>query len=210
LVLLIFVGATAYSSAGLAQTTRLGVFGSIGMGGEAEADLDLENAADLDDSQDLDATFGAGLSYDAAVAKILSLGALFRFYQWSTDNYSWETGGDNRGLGLDIAFLPRLRFPARKLEIYFAVPVGLSVASKDDNRTFLIVDSAYKMGLGHNLGFFGGVQFPIDRDMALFGELGWQSRSITHTASAEADSDAEAELTYATGQVTLNAGFVFF
>lgn len=200
----------AIAPSAFAQQTRLALFGTVGMGGEAKAELDLENAPDMDDTQDLDSTLGAGLSYDGAVAKILSLGASFRFYSWGADDYDWESGADNGGLGFDAAFLPRLRFPARKLEIYFAVPVGLTVASKEDNTTFAIIDSEYDTGLGYNLGFFGGVQFPIDRDMALFGELGWQTRSVSHSARAEANSDSEADLSYETGQVMLNAGFAFF
>lgn len=202
------IAALAGTEAAHAET-RLGVYGIIGLAGEAEAELETDNASP-NDTEDLDYSLGAGLSYDAALARILSLGVLFRFYGWGADNYDWETDGDNEGLGLDVAFLPRLRFPARKLELYLSAPIGLTVASKDDNTTFVIVETEYDMGVGYNYGLFGGIQVPIDRDMALFGELGYQARHVSQSGHAEADEDTDAELTYDTGQFVINLGAAFF
>ncbi len=197
-------------SADASAETRLGVFGSVGFGGEvdAEGEPDFFAAVESEDKQDLDPTLGVGVSYDAALAKILSAGILLRFFKWEADRYGWETAGDNAGVGLDISFLPRLRFPARKLEIYGALPVGLTLASKEENT--IGVDVEYDLGVGYNLGLFGGVQFPIDRDMAVFGELGWQFRSLTTDGNAEANENLDAELRWDTGQFTINAGLAFF
>jgi hypothetical protein len=198
-----------------AADTRLGVFGTVGFGGEVEAEADVDNATDPpEEDQDLDTTLGAGFSYDSSVFRMLSLGALFRFYSWSADSYSWEGTDDNEGIGFDIAFLPRLRFPSRKFELYLSTPVGLTLATKEDAQALVLglipVDLEYELGFGWNFGVFGGVQFPISRDVALFGELGWQMRGVSNHAQAEGDGDFEGDLDTKTGQLTLNVGAAFF
>lgn len=199
------VASTAFAQA------RLGLFGTAGFGGDAEASLDLDAGVDpADEDAELETSLGVGASYDVAVAKLLSLGGLFRVTSWEARRYTWEIDEDNAGLAFDVAFLPRLRFAARRLEIYAAVPIGLTLATKEDNFTFYALDSEYDMGWGYNLGIFGGIQFPLAPDLALFTELGWLARGITQQGHAKGNSDNDAELEYSTGQFTLNVGVGFY
>jgi hypothetical protein len=195
-----------------ADDTRLGAYGIINLSGEMEGELQGGDG-DPDDQQDMDYSVGAGLSYDTAIVRILALGALFRFYSWSADDFSWETDGDNEGLGFDIDFLPRLRFPARKLEVYFSLPMGLTVASKDDNAVLAVFETEYDIGVGYNYGLFGGVQFPLDREMALFGEFGYQVRNVTFDAEGRFAGEGDPidrELHTEVGQFAINLGAAFF
>jgi hypothetical protein len=199
------VASTAFAQA------RIGVFGTAGFGGEAEASVDLESGVDpADDGPELQTSLGLGASYDTPVTQLVSLGGLLRIASWEAHRYTWEVDGDNTGWAFDFAFLPRLRFEARGLEFYAAVPLGLTLATKEDNLTFFAIDTEYDVGFGYNLGVFGGVQIPLEPNLALFAELGWLGRGITQQGHAQGDSSADGELEYSTGQFAVNFGVAFF
>ncbi len=205
------IGAIWFPGSAEAAQGRGAVFGVAGVGGEVEADLDLDGAFDPDsDRADMDVTLGIGASYDFAIAEVFALGGLGRFFRWEADNYEWEVDGENEGLGGDLSLLPRLHFRVEPVELNITMPFGLTLMSKDDNRvTLFAVDSQYDMGVGWNWGLFAGVTYPLGTSVSLLGEVGWLVRDIDQHGEARNDSGADGDLEATFSQLTFNVGVAF-
>lgn len=189
---------------------RFAAFGSLGFGGVSKAEVDFQTGLDSGpDESALDVTLGLGASYDRPLAPFFSLGGLARAYAWSADTYAWETRGGNGGLGFDLAVLPRVHVDVKLVELYLTLPIGFTVASKDENRTYLLVDTQYDLGLGYNWGLFAGVQYPLLPGAAAFFEAGWLLHTIYQRGEAEADAAIDGELEQRMGQFTINLGLAF-
>ena len=142
----------------------------LGFGGDAEFDGDDQFAGDLE------TTLGGQFGVDAVVLRHLSLGGEARI-----GASKWIRTGDRTKL-IDLNFKPRLRFPLGRspLELYFTVPVGITVPR--------LADGGPGQGtVGWNLGAGGGLNFWITDSFGLNVEPMW----IMHRFKVDADGDPE-------------------
>jgi hypothetical protein len=130
----------------------------LGFGGDAEFDGDRQFAGDLE------TTLGGQFGVDVVVARYFSLGGEARI-----GASRWVRTGDRTKL-IDLAFKPRLRFPIRRtpLELYFAVPVGVTIPRLADGGP-----PGVDGKVGWNLGVGGGLNFWITESFGLNVEPMW-------------------------------------
>jgi hypothetical protein len=142
----------------------------LGFGGDAEFDGDRQFAGGLD------TTLGGQFGVDAVILRHLSLGGEMRI-----GAAKWERTGDRTKL-IDIDFKPRLRFPLGRspVELYFAVPVGLTVPRLAD-----MGPPGSEGKAGWNLGVGGGLNVFITDSFGLNAEPMW----LMHKFKTDAEGD---------------------
>lgn len=160
----------------------------LGFGGDAEFDGDDQFAGDLD------TTLGGQFGVDVVVLRHLSLGGEARI-----GASKWIRTGDRTKL-IDLAFKPRLRFPLGRspLELYFSVPVGITIPRLADGGPPGADGKA-----GWNLGVGGGLNFWITDSFGLNVEPMW----LVHRFKV--DSDGDYQYTLKQFSLFLNAAFAF-
>jgi hypothetical protein len=141
----------------------------LGFGGEAEIEGALRGPFGLGEVRgsthpDQVTTLGGQVGFDIPVLRFLSLGGEARFGTFNT-----ETFADNdvdRSKLIDLDFKPRLTLPLRHspIELYFTVPVGLTIPILADD---FGGDDGIDGKLGWNLGIGAGINFWITRSFAL-------------------------------------------
>jgi hypothetical protein len=99
-----------------------------------------------------------------AVLRFLSLGGEARFGTFNTEAFA-DNDVDRSKL-IDLDFKPRLTLPLRHspIELYFTVPVGLTIPILADD---FGGDDGIDGKLGWNLGIGAGINFWITRSFAL-------------------------------------------
>lgn len=137
----------------------------LGFGGKAEADyrgpLGIRAS---DTNNDQVTTLGGQVGVDVPVLRFLSLGAEARLGAFNS-RYLDDRGVDRSKL-IDLDFKPRLTLPLRRtpLELYFTVPVGLTIPIlADDFGDGNNVDAK----VGWNLGIGAGLNVWLTRRFAL-------------------------------------------
>jgi hypothetical protein len=137
----------------------------LGFGGKAEVDytgpLGIRASAPNDDEV---TTIGGQVGFDIPVLRFLSLGAEARIGAFNTETL--DDRGIDRSKLIDLDFKPRLTLPLRRspVELYFTLPVGLTIPFlADDFGNGTAVDA----NLGWNLGIGAGINFWLTRSIAL-------------------------------------------
>ena len=121
----------------------------LGFGGDAEVDGDDQFSGDLE------TTVGGQIGVDRVISRYFSLGGEARF-----GRARWKQFDGTKLIDLDIK--PRLRLPLRRsIELYAAVPVGLTIPRLRD------VPNAPDSSTGWNIGAGGGINFFITDDFGL-------------------------------------------
>ncbi len=113
--------AAADDHTNLIPDTRL--YGGLWLGFGGDADLD----GDGEFGGEMKTTVGGQVGLEQVLARYFSLGAEVRF-----GRAKWKYGNNTKLIDIDLK--PRLRFPLRNtpLELYVAVPVGLTVPRLGD------------------------------------------------------------------------------
>jgi hypothetical protein len=137
----------------------------LGFGGNADVDyagpLGIRASAPNDDQV---TTIGGQVGFDIPVLRFLSLGGEARMGAFNTKGL--DDNGIDRSKLIDLDFKPRLTFPLRRspIELYFAVPVGLTIPIlADDFGNGNAVDA----NVGWNLGIGAGINFWLTQRIAL-------------------------------------------
>lgn len=124
----------------------------LGFGGDAEIDGDDQFAGDLE------TTVGGQIGLDQVVSRYFSLGAEARF-----GRAAWKAFNSKL---IDLDFKPRLRLPLRRsIELYAAVPVGITIPRLDDDLP--------EGKTGWNIGAGAGINLFITDDFGLNAEPMW-------------------------------------
>lgn len=126
---------------------------SLAFGGELKPER-------FDDGYDLDPTVGLQGGVDYVMSDYFSIGGETRFLFWKPDGY-----GD-RSFFWDIDVKPRGRyaFDNLPLEVYGALPIGLTVPG---------LDGAAEGKIGWNIGVVAGANWFFNEKMGVNAELGW-------------------------------------
>jgi hypothetical protein len=120
-----------------------------------------ESVAGFNGTADLDPTVGLQFGADYVLHKYFSIGGETRFLWWKPDgaadrNFLWD---------LDVKPRGRYAFGNIPLEVYGALPIGLSVAG---------LSGEPEGGAGFNVGLVGGANWFFNSKMAINAEIGWQ------------------------------------
>jgi hypothetical protein len=124
----------------------------LGFGGDAEIDGDNQFAGDLE------TTVGGQIGLDQVMSRYFSLGGEVRF-----GRAAWKAFNSKL---IDIDVKPRLRLPLRRsIELYAAVPVGVTIPRLDD---------ALPEGkTGWNIGAGAGINLFLTDNFGLNAEPMW-------------------------------------
>jgi hypothetical protein len=109
-------------------------------------------------------TLGGQGGVDVVVARYLSLGGEVRVGGFRAHPF------DSRNRLIDLDFKPRLRLPLARtpLELYFTVPVGLTIPRLSD-----AAGNNVDNNIGWNVGVGGGINAFLTRSFALNAEPIW-------------------------------------
>lgn len=138
----------------------------LGFGGSLETETSGPlGLIRLDTDDDLVTTLGGQVGVDVPILRYLSLGAEARIGSFNGDTL--DDNGVDRSKLIDLDFKPRLTFPLRRspLELYFTVPVGLTIPLLADD--YGDGNDGIDGELGWNLGIGAGINFWITRSFAL-------------------------------------------
>ncbi len=138
----------------------------FGFGGEFQ--VELSNAILLASTEpDLDPTIGIQAGLDYVLMKYFALGAELRLSWWKPERNIVALQDDpGRSLFVDIDIKPRGRYEFSNipLEVYGTLPLGLSIASIND-------DIRMDGGAGFNLGFGVGATYFVTSRFGFNTEL---------------------------------------
>jgi hypothetical protein len=128
----------------------------VGFGGHFNVDLNSGGSR----NQALKATIGIQAGVDYVVMKYFAIGGEFRLGWWNTKQAS-DAGAD-RSLLVDFDVKPRgmYTFKSIPLELYGAIPIGLTIPSLDSRFN---VDT----NVGWNIGFGGGASWFFTKHMGV-------------------------------------------
>lgn len=126
-----------------------------------------------------DSTLGGQFGFDAVVSRFVSLGAEARI-----GASKWEKLRDRSKL-IDLDFKPRLRLPLRgtPIELYIAVPVGLTIPRLSD-----AVDPGTNLGngkAGWNFGVGPGINLFLGDTFGINAEPIWMFHKFKDDAHHE-------------------------
>ena len=153
---------------------------------------------------DLDGSYGLGLSYDVPFHDYFTVGASLELLSWNTDGRG-DNGVDRFTLANLGGFI-KVRIPLRSgsttIEPYARLPLGLSLnfPSNDD------VDDRLNTGFGFNSGLWLGATFFVSDNIGLNAELGYRYFRVSHEVDLNG-SNPDFDMTV--GQGGLNLGVVF-
>jgi hypothetical protein len=148
-----------------AAAIEVGLKGMFGFGGEMKID---DNGVDTDD--DMEPTAGLGLYGSYELLPFLDVGAQAAFLWYQTE------GGDDANLdppvAIDLGVLlrPEWTFLGGKLDVYAAIPLGISIYVPSDD---VENATAAKTGFGIHAGVLPGVTYRFWGGLGAFVEVGW-------------------------------------
>jgi opacity protein-like surface antigen len=142
---------------------------NIAVGGDLKLDEDLLG---VEVSPDLDPTVGLQFGADYVLHEYFSIGGETRFLWFKID------GGQSRNFLWDLDIKPRGRYAFGNipLEVYGALPIGLTVAG--------IEGEGADGGAGFNVGLLAGANWFFTNHLGVNAEMGWQF----HKFKVEADA----------------------
>jgi hypothetical protein len=135
---------------------------SVALGGSRNYDFDseLDNIFENLPNTDLDPTLGFQGGADYVVMDYFSIGGEMRFLWTKMD------GVGDRDFLWDLDVKPRGRYAFKKipLEVYGALPIGLTVAG---------ISGEPEGKVGFNIGLVGGANWFFTKKMGINAEMGW-------------------------------------
>jgi hypothetical protein len=145
---------------------------SIAVGGERSEQIDGFPAVGLD----LDPTLGFQGGVDYVIMDYFSIGGEMRFLWSKADN-----AGD-RDFLWDLDVKPRGRYPFKKLplEVYGALPIGLTIPA---------IPNAPEGTAGFNVGLVGGATWWFTTKLGINAEMGWTFHKYGREFAGRLDTD---------------------
>jgi hypothetical protein len=139
---------------------------NVAVGGDMQVESEQFPLGEIE--ADLDPTIGLQFGADYVLHRYFSIGGEMRF------NWVGYDGGGDRIFLWDLAVKPRGRyaFDNIPLELYGALPLGLTVAG---------FDGEPEGTAGFNIGLVGGANYWFTKNMAINAEIGW----VFHKFGAE-------------------------
>lgn len=176
--------------AGRADALEVGFKGMFAFGGEASIE---DQGAEADD--DMEATAGFGLYGTYGLFRYLDIGAQVAFLWYETE--AMDDNDQDANTAIDIGALVKPKFPllGGKLDIYVAVPIGLSIFVPSSD-----TDDVIKTGVGMHVGVLPGVAYRFWKGLGAFAELGWSFHLGKHDKKGGGDYE------YSFSQFALNLG----
>jgi hypothetical protein len=145
----------------------------FGFGGELHVDVENNIGITAQNEPDLDPTVGLQAGVDYVLMEYFAIGGELRLSWWRPERNPAPLQDDpGRSLFVDIDVKPRGRYVFKNLplEVYGTLPLGLSIASLND-------DIPMDGGAGFNLGFGGGATYfftsRLGVNMELLGVWHW-------------------------------------
>lgn len=176
-----FLPATAFAEGD--TTLLVGVTGGFGgsFNGEwdstiGNSDFQINLSDDIDDL-DMANTWGGMLHYDTNPYQFFALGSRINIVGFSDQDRADDNWSRNTAIDLDLS--PRLRFdlPKAPIELYLAVPFGVSILNaSEDWKDEGNLDFGW--GYGFNISALLGAIFEINNSFGVFVEAGWTMRTI--------------------------------
>ncbi len=187
------------------SSVRLNVGGTIGLAGEAKAEIDDVDDDDQPDGADLDPTFGLHAGIEVPLHQYFTLGGEFGMSFWQTE----DDDGD-RQKQLDVLARPKLRIsPVQGLELYGVVPVGLTyyIPSEDMSGEEMGYKVDFKGGPGFAVGVGAGATYFVTEHFGLNAEAGYLYRKFNMSIEESlGDQSASTDAKGSFGQLQLRAG----
>jgi hypothetical protein len=178
----------------------------LGVGGEAEAEIEIPGLGDPTVETDLEASFGGALSWMSPLHRYFVLGAQLGVLSWTVED------ADDRNLLTDLLLVPQGRLPVSDdLELTLSVPVGLVVdfwGGDDVNAGAVMADVA--PAFGFEIGFLLGLRYAVSSSVGLLARLGYVMHSFTHEAELDVGgASATQDLGISLGQPRIQLGVSF-
>jgi hypothetical protein len=178
----------------------------LGVGGEAELEIEVPGVVDVTGDADLEASFGGALSWMSPLHRYFVLGAQLGVLSWTVED------ADDRNLLTDLLLVPQGRLPVSDdLELTLSVPVGLVVdfwGGDDVNAGAVMADLA--PAFGFEIGFLLGLRYALSPSVGLLARLGYVMHTFTHEAELETPvGDATQDLGISLGQPRIQLGVSF-
>lgn len=186
----------------------------LGFGGALDATVDT-GLAEVTGSADLDVSVGLAAQYLVPVHRYFAIGGLAGFLTWQSE------AGSSRNVAFDLAALPEGKFAVlRDLELYVAMPIGLSIDVLNEverGNTVLFPGGSVAANIsggaapGFVIGGLFGVRYQIARKFGLLGELGFMYRTFGHTISGDVNGRSQDlfDVSVSFTQFVMNFGVYF-
>ncbi|MBN1655408.1 MAG: hypothetical protein JXA30_16700 [Deltaproteobacteria bacterium] len=189
----LFLVAQSTTTAAQEYGTNLRLFGQFILGVAGSVDGETEAGGFSQDFEgDLDPSIGFGAGADFGLHEYFALGGIFRYFSISPED------AEDSSSAIDIDALPRLRYPFEQGEVYFAIPVGLTIFIPDEGDA----------EVGWNLNFVLGGLYKLTEQFGLFAEVGY---FLHFASSSEEDpfSGTEIDVSSTIGQIGIAIGAAY-
>ena len=185
--LLLPVGGFAQSRPGAgAGDSRVSVFGKGGFGGELDGEIrevddedETSEPNELDDA-DMEMTQGVGAEFAYAVQENVLVGGRLSLNWVNTDELDDQDIDPSRLLNIDVVPRGRLPLSGAPIDLYLAVPVGLTVNFPNDDldSDFFLAETEFGTGVSWNLSVLGGATYWFGSSVGIFAEAGWYHQRV--------------------------------
>jgi hypothetical protein len=211
----------------IAIKVTLGIAGSASLKSDSISIGGIAATADqaVKRSDDLEVSYGLAAQYMVPVHQYFVIGGLLGITSWqSSGSWTIKDRGNvdaNRNIAVDIAAVPEGRIALMKnLELYLAVPVGLTIdwLNELDNSASVGGLAGAKVegntAVGFMISVLLGVRLAVANNFGFFTELGYIHRQFSHEVTGGVSVgtngiSAKANADIATGQFALNIGAYF-
>ena len=181
----------------------------LGLAGKGEVEVDgVPGSA----KGDLELRYGVGVQYQHPLHEFISLGGQIALHSWQT-----EAGDDanlDRNLLLDVSLVPALRYAVeRDIELYLAVPVGLTLDFIGEDTSVAAGDASAEVGtgIGFNLALMPGVRFALSDGFGLLAEIGYSLHSFSHEVTGAVGAlGASYDFDVTLSELAINLGVFFY
>lgn len=184
----------------------------LGLGGDVDVGV-----GNVSGSGDAEVSFGAGFGYMVPLHRYFVLGGQIALQSWKAEN-NGNTNNDRNLMG-DLTLVPQGRLPlTRDVELYLAVPIGLSVDFLNQIGANVAGAAGASVdadpAVGFTISFLAGARFALADSFGLLAELGYSLHSFSHNVSVSANvggvgGSVNTDVDVDIGQFALNVG-VFF
>jgi len=153
------------------------------------------------------ATLGVGASYEYPLHRYVTVGGLFAFYSFNTEELDDDKNDRSTGLSFDVLIRGRYPLVNDRLELYAQLPVGLSVTiPNSDFEDYQGVSEAVA-GVSWNIALEVGAQYFFTDSIGALVELGWVHRGVSFELEYSGGGK-NGEFSGASDQFALNVGVV--
>lgn len=167
---------------GVPGEMRLNIFGTLGFGGETDAEVEFDNPDfddyDVDDLH-METTNGVGAQFDYALHRYFLLGGrlAFNFAEFDDDRYLDRDHDLDRFMLMNLDVVPKGRLPiaGAPIEFYAAVPIGMSFNFPDGSHEDDLVlpgDTDLGTGVSGNLSVHLGLHYWFNSTIGIMVEQG--------------------------------------